>query len=75
MASEDFSYYLQKIPGAYALIGADDGPDHQAPCHSPHYDFNDRLIEKVTTLFAQVVGAPLPKTQDNIDTHNTDKND
>ena len=42
MASEDFSYYLQNIPGAFALIGADDGPDHQAPCHSPHYDFNDR---------------------------------
>ena len=61
MASEDFSYYLQEIPGAFALIGADDGPDHQAPCHSPHYDFNDRLIEKVTALFAQVVGAPLPK--------------
>tara|TARA_R110002072_G_scaffold54816_7_gene143422 strand:+ start:3171 stop:4379 length:1209 start_codon:yes stop_codon:yes gene_type:complete len=73
MASEDFSYYLQKIPGAFALIGADDGPDHQAPCHSPHYDFNDRLIEKVTTLFAQVVGAPIPETQDNIDTNNTDK--
>lgn len=66
MASEDFSYYLQKIPGAFALIGADDGPDHQVPCHSPHYDFNDRLIEKVTTLFAQVVGAPLPKTQHKI---------
>ncbi|MDF1762700.1 MAG: N(2)-acetyl-L-2,4-diaminobutanoate deacetylase DoeB2 [Oleibacter sp.] len=60
MASEDFSYYLQEIPGAFALIGADDGPDHQAPCHSPHYDFNDRLIEKVTALFAKVVGAPLP---------------
>ncbi len=67
MASEDFSYYLQKIPGAFALIGADDGPDHRAPCHSPHYDFNDRLIEKVTTLFAQVVGAPIPKTQHNKD--------
>ncbi|HEY7773335.1 MAG TPA: N(2)-acetyl-L-2,4-diaminobutanoate deacetylase DoeB2 [Marinagarivorans sp.] len=63
MASEDFSYYLQKIPGAFALIGADDGPDHQAPCHSPHYDFNDRLIEKVTCLFAQLVGAPAPAAQ------------
>lgn len=67
MASEDFSYYLEKIPGAYALIGANDGPDHQSPCHSPHYDFNDRLIEKVTTLFAQVVGAPLPQTRNETD--------
>ncbi|AFJ01838.1 N-acetyl-L,L-diaminopimelate deacetylase [Methylophaga frappieri] len=61
MASEDFSYYLQEIPGAFALIGSDDGPEHQAPCHSPHYDFNDRLIPLVTALFARLVGAPLPE--------------
>ena len=60
MASEDFSYYLQTIPGAFALIGADDGPSHQFPCHSSHYDFNDRLIPRVTCLFARLVGAPLP---------------
>lgn len=56
MASEDFSYYLQHIPGAFALIGADDGEAHQAPCHSAHYDFNDRLIPLVTRLFSQLVG-------------------
>lgn len=63
MASEDFSYYLQQIPGAFALIGSDDGPDHQAPCHSPHYDFNDRLIPAVTRLFSRLagVGAPVPE--------------
>lgn len=60
MASEDFSYYLQVVPGAFALIGSDDGPEHQAPCHSPHYDFNDRLIAQVTRLFARLAGAPLP---------------
>ncbi|TNC79429.1 MAG: amidohydrolase [Oleiphilus sp.] len=60
MASEDFSYYLKEIPGAYALVGADDGPANQHPCHSPYYDFNDRLIEPVTRLYASLVGAPLP---------------
>lgn len=59
MASEDFSYYLQQIPGAFALIGADDGPDHQAVCHSPMFDFNDRLIPLVTRLYARLVGAPV----------------
>lgn len=59
MASEDFSYYLQQIPGAFALVGADDGPGHQAVCHSPHFDFNDRLIPLVTRLYARLVGAPL----------------
>jgi hippurate hydrolase len=61
MASEDFSYYLKEIPGAFALIGANDGPDHQAVCHSPLYDFNDRLIPLVTRLYARLVGAPLAK--------------
>ena len=60
MASEDFSYYLQEIPGAFALIGADDG-NHYYPCHSPFYDFNDQLIAKVTRLYARLAGAPLPE--------------
>jgi hippurate hydrolase len=60
MASEDFSYYLQHIPGAFALIGSDDGPDHQVPCHSPYYDFNDRLIPAVTRLFSRLVGVGVP---------------
>ncbi|WP_049723471.1 N(2)-acetyl-L-2,4-diaminobutanoate deacetylase DoeB2 [Gilvimarinus polysaccharolyticus] len=60
MASEDFSYYLQEIPGAFALIGADDGAGHDSPCHSSYYDFNDRLLEPVVRLYAQLVGAPLP---------------
>ncbi len=59
MASEDFSYYLEQIPGAFALIGADDGPQHRAVCHSPLYDFNDNLIPLVTRLYARLVGAPV----------------
>jgi hippurate hydrolase len=61
MASEDFSYYLNEIPGAFALVGANDGPDHQSVCHSPYYDFNDELIPLVTRLYARLVGAPLPE--------------
>ncbi len=49
MASEDFSYYLNKIPGAFALIGSDDGVEkHQKACHNVHYDFNDKLIKPVS---------------------------
>jgi hippurate hydrolase len=49
MASEDFSYYLDKIPGAFALIGSDDGvAKHQKACHNVHYDFNDALIKPVS---------------------------
>lgn len=60
MASEDFSYYLNEIPGAFALVGADDGEAHQAPCHSPYYDFNDKLIEKVGRVFIRLAGGPQP---------------
>ena len=61
MASEDFSYYLKEIPGAFALIGADDGQGHHEPCHSPRYDFNDRLLPMVTRIYARLAGAPLPE--------------
>jgi hippurate hydrolase len=60
MASEDFSDYLREIPGAFALIGADDGPAHQHICHSVHYDFNDRLIEPVVRLYSRLVGIATP---------------
>lgn len=69
MASEDFSYYLKAIPGAFALIGADDGPDHQAPCHSSFYDFNDRLIPRVVRLFSRLAGAPLPPLENEDSAH------
>jgi len=61
MASEDFSYYLQQIPGAFAIIGADDGEGHHVGCHSARYDFNDALIPHVARVFARLAGATLPQ--------------
>ncbi|MDX1399329.1 MAG: M20/M25/M40 family metallo-hydrolase [Oceanospirillum sp.] len=63
MASEDFSYYLHHIPGAFALIGMAEQDDYTPPCHSPHYQFNDRLLPQVVAVFARLVGAPQPKTE------------
>jgi hippurate hydrolase len=60
MASEDFSDYLREIPGAFALIGTDDGPSHQHGLHSAGYDFNDRLIEPVVQLYSRLVGIRPP---------------
>ncbi len=60
MASEDFSDYLRVVPGAFALVGADDGDGHDASCHSPRYDFNDRLIGHVARTYLHLAGAPLP---------------
>lgn len=60
MASEDFSYYLEQRPGAFALIGANDGEQNAHPCHSAYYDFNDRLLEKVVRWYAQLAGVKAP---------------
>ncbi|MGM0519058.1 MAG: N(2)-acetyl-L-2,4-diaminobutanoate deacetylase DoeB2 [Campylobacterota bacterium] len=55
MASEDFSYYLLKTPGAFALIGSNDGEEkHSKPCHNAYYDFNDELIEPVCKVFSKL---------------------
>lgn len=57
MASEDFSYYLESIPGAYALIGSDDGePKHTKACHNVEYDFNDKLIEPASKILCRLAG-------------------
>lgn len=62
MASEDFSYYLRAIPGAFALVGSGTGQgDH--PCHSPHYDFDDGLIPYVARVFVRLAGAPPPPAE------------
>lgn len=60
MASEDFSYYLERIPGAFALVGTRQGDDFREPCHSPHYRFNDAVIPRMVRIFSSLVGAPTP---------------
>lgn len=59
MASEDFSYYLQEIPGAFMLVGSNDCAAHAWPCHSPFYAFNDRLLSPVMQTFCRLAGAPV----------------
>ena len=58
MASEDFSYYLEEIPGAFALIGAEQGGDYAEPCHSPRYSFNDGLLARVVRVYSRLAGLP-----------------
>ena len=41
MGGEDFSYYLQKHPGAMFWLGMG---EKSSGLHNPHYDFNDRAI-------------------------------
>ena len=54
MASEDFSYMLEKVPGAFINIGNGDG-EGGCEVHNPNYDFNDDIITLGATLWSRVV--------------------
>ena len=54
MASEDFSYMLEQVPGAYIQIGNGDG-EGGCEVHNPGYDFNDEALPLGATLFARLV--------------------
>ena len=49
MASEDFSYMLEKVPGAFIYIG-NGGGEGGCEVHNPSYDFNDEIITLGATL-------------------------
>jgi len=69
MASEDFSYYLNEIPGAFALVGMSTQGGFNAPCHSPDYQFNDDIIETVMRVFCRLVDLPVPSVEQEPATH------
>jgi len=61
MASEDFSFMLQVMPGAYVFISNGDGQHREmghgdGPCvlHNPSYDFNDDLIPLGATFWSRL---------------------
>ena len=60
MASEDFSYMLEKVPGAFINIG-NGGGEGGCEVHNPSYDFNDEIITLGATLWARVVETKLAK--------------
>lgn len=47
MGSEDFSFLLEKVPGAYLLIGNGDS----SGLHTTTYDFNDEILERGAMYF------------------------
>ena len=60
MGSEDFSFMLEAVPGAYINIG--NGDTHGAvPVHNPAYEFNDDAIPIGAAMFAELVAQKLPR--------------
>jgi len=70
MGAEDFSFFLQKTPGCYFLIGNGDGSHREGghglgPCmlHNPSYDFNDELIPLGGSMWVRLAEAWLNRPQ------------
>lgn len=53
MASEDFAFLLEKVPGAYGWIG-NGSAEGGRNLHSPHYDFNDEILPLGVQFFVEV---------------------
>ena len=54
MGSEDFSFMLNKLPGAYICIGQKDNK-HKTSVHNAEYDFNDEMIPIGTSYLIKLV--------------------
>jgi amidohydrolase len=57
MGAEDFSYYLQKIPGCFIFIGS--APNNKdlmsVPHHCTHFDIDERALMVGTSIFIQLI--------------------
>jgi hippurate hydrolase len=62
MASEDFSFMMEAVPGAYINVGNGDTVG-SVPVHNPGYNFNDEAIPYGAAMFAELVERKLAKGQ------------
>jgi len=55
MGSEDFAYYLQRIPGCYVRFGARPEGCAYVPLHSPAFDIDEGVLPVGAAFFEAVV--------------------
>lgn len=56
MGGEDFSYYLEQVPGCFFLIGVmPPGRSEYPALHNDHFDFTDGAIETGVHMFVELV--------------------
>jgi hippurate hydrolase len=54
MGSEDFAYYLEKVPGCYVRFGARPEDAEYVPLHSPSFSIDEGVLRVGATFFDQV---------------------
>lgn len=53
LGSEDFSYYLERVPGLYVIVGADTGKS--GPHHSPTFSPDERALAVGLQFFKELL--------------------
>ncbi len=59
--SEDFAFFLEKVPGCYVFIGNGEGSDGGCMVHNAGYDFNDRVLSTGASYWVKLAEAALPR--------------
>jgi hippurate hydrolase len=54
MGAEDFSYYLERVPGAYVRFGGQVAGREGFPAHSSRFDFDERALAAGAAYFHAV---------------------
>jgi len=55
MGSEDFAFYLEKMPGCYVRFGARRSENEYIPLHSPEFDINEEVLKVGAAFFDEVI--------------------
>ena len=57
MGGEDFSYFLQKVPGCYFLVGSapKDREPLSVPHHCSHFDIDERALLVGSSVYLQLI--------------------
>ena len=59
--SEDFAFFLEKVPGCYVFIGNGEGSEGGCMVHNPGYDFNDRVLPTGASYWVRVAESYLQR--------------
>ena len=51
MGGEDFSYYLEEVPGAYIRFGSREGASTSYPAHSGGFDISESILPMGAQFF------------------------
>jgi amidohydrolase len=54
MGAEDFGAYLERVPGAFAFLGARPAHQEAFPCHHPQFDIDERALGLGVEVLATV---------------------